>query len=281
MRALFHLLTVESLSFYTATWTSLSIFTQAIRVLQSREFSRQTDVVTGIPSLPKALRQAMDQISSFLPKLSSEVGLAHMIFMIPLAMPMVVLALTLWRFKKSGCPKSAGSGRYLAFTWQLERWCVYRGSVFLMAVVPTLVILAMGAIPLMMCVEGEDSCASEDFGIELRFLHDYLFKYLVFLYSLKTMAFPLVVHSDWNSPEFKCLEFNRSCKSLMKSNDAFCVFLTKALFQARCGERDKPLHDLCACRDAAHVLAVCQQAEAIAAQEEGMGKEETRWFLGR
>lgn len=271
MRALFHLLTVESVSFYTATWTSWSIFTEAIHLLQSPGFSKQTEVVAGSLALPREIRQAMDHLSLFSSKLSSEVGAAHMIYMFPLAMPMVVLALIIWRFKKSGCPKSAGSGKYLAFTWQLERSRFYRRSVFLMAVVPTLVLMAMVAILLMMCVEGEDN------SIETLFLKNYLFKYLVFLYSLKTMAFPVVVHNDWNHPEFKSLEFKRSWNTLMKTNDDFCVFLTKALFQARCGERDQPLRELCARQDAAHVLAVCQQAEATAAQQEG--KEGTRWIL--
>mmetsp|Transcript_47004 Transcript_47004/g.93592 ORF Transcript_47004/g.93592 Transcript_47004/m.93592 type:complete len:89 (+) Transcript_47004:131-397(+) len=80
---------------------SWSIFTHAIQVLQSEEYKQQSGIVTGNPSLLKATRQMMEQISSLLLKLSSkEVGLEHMIFILPLAMPMVVLALILWRFRE-------------------------------------------------------------------------------------------------------------------------------------------------------------------------------------
>jgi len=184
-----------------------------------------------------------------------------MVYLLPLLLPMVLLALTIWHFWRGGCPRSAGSGKYLTITWKLERSSAYRVTVFLMSVSPTTLMLwalrAQLFHPELFDQEGLEVVKSA-----------YL-DYFVFLYSLKIMAFPLHVHNDWDASEFQQLNFKRSFVNMMSSNDVFCVALTKALFQAQCGEHILPLKEFVhRQQEEEDVVSACRRAEQQAVRNE-------------
>lgn len=88
--------------------------------------------------------------------------------------------------------------------------------------------------------------------------------YFVLMMSLSRLLFPVNIHMDWDTEDFKNLYFHRNLKNMFRNNQDFCIQLTHALFQAKCGERTEPLQKMLHSGDAVQqVLRVCCDAEKM------------------
>jgi hypothetical protein len=172
----------------------------------------------------------------------------------------VSLMFFIYRFCTNGCPARAGSGRYFAITWQISRSKTYRSMVYTLAFVP------LGRII-------SDTFMLRMYASDLKLddLNTYascVSAYFVLMMSLSRLLFPVNIHMDWDTEDFKNLYFHRNLKNMFRNNQDFCIQLTHALFQAKCGERTELLEKMLHSGDAVQqVLRVCCDAEKNAAAQ--------------
>jgi len=108
------------------------------------------------------------------------------------------------------------SGAYLAFTWHLERSCIYRAYVWYSAIA----FVATCAFVLLMNLPGVD----------------FVLPGCVSAWSLYKMQLVHTPGFEWSTPEFKQLTFKRSWKDLfLQQNDAFSNSLAHALVEQQGG----------------------------------------------
>jgi hypothetical protein len=166
-----------------------------------------------------------------------------------------------YRFCTSGCPARAGSGRYLAMTWQLSRSRTYRFMAYTLAFVP------LGRIISDTFLINVSSHTTYD---DWKTYRTCVSAYFALIMSLSRLLFPLNIHIYWDTEDFKNLYFHRNLGNMFRNNQDFCLQLTHALFQAKCGEKTELLQNLLhSADDVQQVLRVCCDAEKDAeAQKE-------------
>jgi len=187
-------------------------------------------------------------------------ALARIMHMLSLLTVMCVsLVFFTYRFCTNGCPARAGSGRYLAMTWQLSRSKTYRFMAYTLAFVP------LGRIISDTFLINVSSHTTYD---EWKTYGSCVSAYFALIMSLSRLLFPLNIHIYWDTEDFKNLYFHRNLGNMFRNNQDFCLQLTHALFQAKCGEKTELLQNLLHSGDSVQqVLRVCCDAEKNAAAQ--------------